>query len=1313
MLCVCVCVYVSDETHREAIFYRFFLHAFLIKNNHPNLSLLSVCLSFCCFSGKKVLFFAFWTLHIFKQTHSRSNKLLTNVLLLLLLLLLTRKEEEDEEKEEEYDYYQKRAMHTMDAAVGTTSHKAPRSGAKAKKKKDAKSKKKSGGVMREKQKGQNAKAFIFSSSKKAQKGRRVAAEKLEKKLHVPVHDRTTSEEPPPFVVVVQGPPSVGKTTLVRSLIRHYTKQTVNEIKGPITLTVGKKRRVQIIEVGQSLCDLIDAAKLADLVLLCVDGSYGFEMETFEFLNVLQVHGFPKVMGVLTHLDHFKEPKKLKKTKKVLKQRFWTEIYDGAKLFYISGMTHGRYNQRDVVNLARFISVAKPRPLMFRSQHPYVIGDRFEDLTRPEMVHENEHIDREVAVFGWLHGCNMKADQLVHVAGVGDMKVKEITQLPDPCPLPSQDKRARRLDDRSKLIYAPMSDVGGLLYDKDAVYVSLDDRKVNYTNKSEHFGDAKGNTIGYLGDDRSDDEDNNDIGKGKMSGVKMVKGLQSTQSGFDEKLKNSEISLFGGGAKTTGEEDIFDRKIDDDDDDDDDNDNDNDEDDAEENEQKGGRVRRRAVFNDGLTENEEDDEDDDDENEKEFSDADSDDDLGMGDDQDDDENEGLGAGANKWKAMLAKAGKRSKSLMELVYDDVENENPNNSKKNKNKKNRDDDNEDSDSDDLFKKTDDNQASRIIDAFDQTKFIHQMRGKLDVSDPALRNRFVTGDWDAAGARAEAQPLDESAMDDDEVYGDFEDLETGEKFAGKDSKKAGYDDEGSDGSSDEDGSDSDSEGDDSDDDSSGSSDSDEDEEAKEKRRLAKIEKHEEFQHPSAQGRGARRKQKGLKGPNHDTYAEDEPTTYFDLVKDQFAEQTARTRAALDALPASTREAMEGFRPGAYLRVVLESAPCEWVKNFDPKRPILVGGLLAGENVVGMQQLRLKRHRWHRKTLKNKDPLIFSIGWRRFQTIPVYSVVDANSRHRMIKYTPEHMHCNATIHGPIVPPNTAAICFQKINSNQSSFRVAATAVVIEVDHSMKIMKKLKLVGTPHKIYKNTAFITGMFNSSLEVAKFEGAMLRTVSGIRGTVKKAVKPGQGEHGSKDGGLGDGACRCTFEDKLLMSDIVFLRSWVRVEVPRFYNPVMNALVKSDDDWIGMRTVGQIRYDNQMTIPVNPDSIYKPIERKKRVFNKLQIPKALQQALPFKSKPKLEPSRKRKTLEQKRAVVQDKEEKKMTTMVQQLNTIRNEKMAKRKAQQDVRRAVKAKKDAKDNEWRSVLEKERKKSKYREEGKAEKLRALRAQTS
>lgn len=43
--------------------------------------------------------------------------------------------------------------------------------------------------------------------------------------------------------------------------------------------------------------MCDVAKTADLVLLLIDGAFGFEMETFEFLNVAQTHGFPKVCFV--------------------------------------------------------------------------------------------------------------------------------------------------------------------------------------------------------------------------------------------------------------------------------------------------------------------------------------------------------------------------------------------------------------------------------------------------------------------------------------------------------------------------------------------------------------------------------------------------------------------------------------------------------------------------------------------------------------------------------------------------------------------------------------------------------------------------------------------------------------------------------------------------------------------------------------------------------------------------------------------------------------------------------------------------------
>lgn len=86
-----------------------------------------------------------------------------------------------------------------------------------------------------------------------------------------------------MIVAIVGPPGVGKTTLVKSLVKRYTKQTLSEIKGPVTVVSGKKRRLTFIECNNDLNSMIDIGKVADLVLLMIDGSYGFEMVRLQFL----------------------------------------------------------------------------------------------------------------------------------------------------------------------------------------------------------------------------------------------------------------------------------------------------------------------------------------------------------------------------------------------------------------------------------------------------------------------------------------------------------------------------------------------------------------------------------------------------------------------------------------------------------------------------------------------------------------------------------------------------------------------------------------------------------------------------------------------------------------------------------------------------------------------------------------------------------------------------------------------------------------------------------------------------------------------
>ena len=131
--------------------------------------------------------------------------------------------------------------------------------------------------------------------------------------------------------------------------------------------------------------------------------------------------------------------------------------------------------------------------------------------------------------------------------------------------------------------------------------------------------------------------------------------------------------------------------------------------------------------------------------------------------------------------------------------------------------------------------------------------------------------------------------------------------------------------------------------------------------------------------------------------------------------EQQAFNRSEFEDEDAETRVQLEGFSPGSYVRVELGHIPYELVEYFSPKYPLILGGLLPSESALGYIQLRFKKHRWYKKILKTRDPVILSVGWRRFETVPLYAIEDHNGRNRLLKYTPEHMHCVALVYGVCV----------------------------------------------------------------------------------------------------------------------------------------------------------------------------------------------------------------------------------------------------------------------------------------------------------
>ncbi|ETW64025.1 hypothetical protein PFMC_00049 [Plasmodium falciparum CAMP/Malaysia] len=1204
------------------------------------------------------------------------------------------------------------------------------------------------------------KAFAFSGGiKSAHRRKQHLFELEEKKLRVQKVYKEGNKSSP-LIVVIQGAKGVGKSTLLKSLIKYYVGITINNIKGPISIFTKNLKRYTFIEVNDDILHMIDVAKIADICILVIDGSYGIELETLEFLNILYTHGLPKVLGVVTHLDKFKDSKSIRKRKKKLNKRYSEELVEGSKLFFLSGIQNNRYNKTEIRNLCKFLSVIKKPIISWREQHGYILGLKLDvddllinnQITSQKNNLQSEHVHNEnyvnhasydndndndeenekkltnfltncdekikISIEGYVYGSKIYKNQKVHIPNIGDVEIDNIQILQEPFKLDEQKKNPN--------IYAPMSDVGNLTFDFDNMYIHIPKNKVNFTREEflladqreetipgDHSGEKNGNTL--KDDDNVDDGDDDDDDVG------------------DDNVDDDD-----------GNDDDDDDN-DDDDDDNDDDDNDDDDDDDNENSDKSSHhnkqsndnekyitdsikmirelqksngvfskqqkdnlilfnetndnngasnIRRKAPSNVYISEKQKKKKQQDSyvnekaeeynklesilyekkNNDEEYYCANN---VTISSDDDKEENDasfrefyrkyGLNAdmsddGGNN--DINIYNGQESEEKLKDTYDKLIDGG--------------DDEDDYDDDEnvelKHKNTLDPNKSTVNrmeahDIADILSFDNKISLDTFIYDFSYINRknnllYFRGDVINVIKREERK-LDESChlqeyeehfyfiknmlstdivedkkrgcysfMNEDNYYYDKLDTFRSDEedififnnlsislydivdsnivdnffsrydkvyrmfFKNRKRGNMGINSEGDDNNnnnsdddnninSDDNNNYSDDNNSNSDDNNSNSDDNNSNSDDNNSNSDDNNINSDDNNINSGDDNNLKDKDKGNIGNEINIKENLKKLKEEKLIEKEKFRETEKIGVLNSGYGSSVNI-------GEYVRIELniEKKKLAILKN----NLIICGGIQTYEEKDSLIHCRIKKHRWFPKLLRSNDPLIFSVGWRRYQSIPIYSISERNNvRLRYLKYTTEHMHCNCTFYGPLASVNSGILALYNYKK-VPFYRICINGLIIETNNNLNIMKKLKLIGEPYKIFKNTAFVKNMFNSDLEVCKFLNCPVVTPSGIKGLIKNKIN-------------NNGDFRCTFADKIRMSDIVILKLYVNVKIKKFYYFDIENKIKS---------INELRY--LYNIYVNHNNNYRSIPFRHFYHTKIQIKSKLLKDLPFKSKPKL---------------------------------------------------------------------------------------------
>lgn len=226
----------------------------------------------------------------------------------------------------------------------------------------------------------------------------------------------------------------------------------------------------------------------------------------------------------------------------------------------------------------------------------------------------------------------------------------------------------------------------------------------------------------------------------------------------------------------------------------------------------------------------------------------------------------------------------------------------------------------------------------------------------------------------------------------------------------------------------------------------------------------------------------------------------------------------------------------GSYVRITIHNLDVQWVETRDPSNPVILSWLLPHEHRKSVVHAHVQRSgSWFKDTLKSRDLLVCSMGFRRFYVRPLFSDAGMNcDKNKYVKYVGAGDFTNCSFYGPIAYKPSPVLLFRPSDSTMNTHHIGslvATGSLSDINPNRIILKKIILSGNPFKSRKRLATVRFMFYSPEDIDYFSKIQLITKKGKVGHIKESL----GTHGYM---------KCLFNEQINMQDVVRMYLYKRV-------------------------------------------------------------------------------------------------------------------------------------------------------------------------